>query len=105
MNSSALHTSHNSAIEIGEAAKLFDIGRNTLFRELRNAGILQADNVPYKRYMKYFTVIELPVSIRHQCEIRPVTHINQQGIEYISKRLGLCKQLTLPDFTTPGGIQ
>jgi anti-repressor protein len=81
-----------TAIEIGEAAKVLNmkIGRNNLFKILRQKGILMNNNQPYQEYIDrgYFRVIE-------QRYTKPdgSTHINiktlvyQKGLEYIRKLL------------------
>lgn len=45
---------------IEKIAKTIGIGRNKLFRRLRDDGILMSNNLPYQRYIEreYFTVIE-----------------------------------------------
>ena len=81
-----------TAIEIGEAAKVLNmgIGRNKLFQFLREQGILMNNNQPYQQYIDrgYFRVIE-------QKYTKPdgTTHINiktlvyQRGLDYIRKLL------------------
>lgn len=81
-----------TAIEIGEAAKVLDagIGRNRLFKLLREKNILMNNNQPYQEYIDrgYFRVIE-------QKYTKPdgTTHINiktlvyQKGLDYIRKLL------------------
>jgi len=81
-----------TAIEIGEAAKVLNmgIGRNNLFKFLRQQGILMENNQPYQEYIDrgYFRVIE-------QKYTKPdgSTHINiktlvyQKGLDYIRKTL------------------
>ena len=50
---------------MGTVAKMLGIGQNTLFRELRNRGILitkgDMRNTPYQRYATYFEVKAIPV--------------------------------------------
>lgn len=45
---------------IEKIAKTIGIGRNKLFKRMRDDGILQANNLPYQKYIdrEYFTVIE-----------------------------------------------
>ncbi len=81
-----------TAIEIGEAAKVLNmgIGRNKLFQFLREQGILMNNNQPYQQYIDrgYFRTIE-------QKYTKPdgTTHINiktlvyQRGLDYIRKLL------------------
>lgn len=56
-----------NAIEMGDFSKLaqkngITLGRNNLFKKLRELGILMTDNVPYQQYMNagWFEVIEQP---------------------------------------------
>jgi len=81
-----------TAIEIGEAAKVLNmgIGRNRLFQFLRDNDILMNNNQPYQQYIDrgYFRTIE-------QKYTKPdgTTHINiktlvyQRGLDYIRKLL------------------
>lgn len=49
-------------VSFGEFAKLtyerFGLGRNRLFTFLRSIGILDKNNIPYQKYMKYFNIVE-----------------------------------------------
>lgn len=56
-----------NAIEMGDFSKLaqkngITLGRNNLFKKLRELGILMSDNVPYQQYMNagWFEVVESP---------------------------------------------
>lgn len=56
-----------NAIEMGNFSKLaqkngITLGRNNLFKKLRELGILMGDNVPYQQYMNagWFEVVEQP---------------------------------------------
>lgn len=56
-----------NAIEMGDFSKLaqkngITLGRNNLFKKLRELGILMSDNVPYQQYMNagWFEVVEQP---------------------------------------------
>lgn len=48
------------ACAIGDFCKTIGWGRNKLFKQMREDGILQANNLPYQRYIdrQYFVVIE-----------------------------------------------
>lgn len=78
------------AISIGEVAKTLNmgIGRNRLFEILRNKGILQADNLPYQKYIDagYFRVIEQKYT-RPDGEtcISLKTLVYQKGLNFIRK--------------------
>ena len=52
-------------------------------KKLREMNILQKDNVPYQRYMKYFKVKQ---TIK-RCKTYTVTLINKNGIDYLSSKL------------------
>ena len=81
-----------TAIEIGEAAKVLNmgIGRNKLFQFLREQGILMNNNQPYQQYIDrgYFRVIEQkytkPDGTMH---INIKTLVYQRGLDYIRKLL------------------
>ncbi|HSH52327.1 MAG TPA: phage regulatory protein/antirepressor Ant [Bacteroidales bacterium] len=85
-------TNSKSAIDIGRAAKVLDmgLGRNKLFQKLRNKGVLMHDNVPYQSYVDrgYFRIIETkftkPDGSTH---IQLKTLVYQKGLDYIRKIL------------------
>lgn len=85
-------TGSGDAIEIGEVAKLLDmgVGRNKLFSILREEKILMRDNIPYQEFVDrgYFEVIET----RYQrpngdIGINLKTLVFQKGVDYIRKVL------------------
>lgn len=85
-------TSSGDAIEIGEVAKLLDmgVGRNKLFSILREEKILMKDNIPFQEYVDrgYFEVVET----RYQrpngdIGINLKTLVFQKGVDYIRKVL------------------
>jgi phage antirepressor YoqD-like protein len=55
-------TDSKTAIDIGKAAKVLDIGigRNKLFQKLRDKGVLMNNNIPYQTFIDrgYFRIIE-----------------------------------------------
>lgn len=74
-------TESSNAIDIGDFSKVvknevIDIGRNRLFKWLRDKKILMSDNVPYQRYIdnEWFKVIE-------------TTKENSYGIKCFTKTL------------------
>lgn len=78
------------AISIGEVAKTLNmgIGRNRLFEILRNKSILQADNIPYQKYIDagYFRVIEQKYTRPDgETHISLKTLVYQKGLNYIRK--------------------
>jgi anti-repressor protein len=82
------------AIDLGRAAKILDcgVGRNRLFELLRNAGILQKDNIPFQTFIdrRYFRVIEQKYNLPDgSIRINTKTLVYQKGLDYILKTLGL----------------
>lgn len=78
-------------ISIGDAAKALNIGigRNTLFRKLRNMKILMAgeSRIPYQDYVTrgYFTVKMVPVVINGDVKNIPTTYLTGRGLTWLSK--------------------
>lgn len=73
-------------INIGDFGKIIGIGRNTLFKKLKDMKILQDNRIPYQRYMKYF---EVKSTVKNNKTFN-VALINKIGIDYLSKKLGVC---------------
>lgn len=78
------------AIQMGDVAKVLDmgIGRNQLFKCLRDKGVLQHDNVPYQTYVDrgYFRVIEQRYSKPDgSVGINVKTLVYQRGVDFIRK--------------------
>lgn len=77
-----------NAKTMNEVAKALDIGRNTLFRMLRDKQILMyGNNLPFQRYIEagYFTVRE--VTIKAGEESISQTLVTAKGVEFIRKAL------------------
>jgi anti-repressor protein len=72
---------------MGTVANLLGIGRNNLFKRLREEKILQADNRPYQRYAHHFRV----TAGRHDEKGSEVAHhttqVHATGGEFIRRRL------------------
>jgi len=71
-------------------------GRNVMMRELRRAGVLQGNNLPYRRYAHHFKVIpgtrEHPKT--HELIPTATTHVLPSGVEFIRKRLATCEAVS-----------
>ena len=89
-------TDSENAIDMGTFAKYIqkagiDMGRNTLFRWLRDQGILMENNVPYQRYLDlgWFTVVEMVYSTPNNEYTTPKTLVTGKGqvslVRYIRK--------------------
>lgn len=80
-----------SLLSIGDVAKTLDmgIGRNKLFALLRNKGILNANNIPYQRYVDagYFALVESSFMVDVNQVVKTTTYVKQKGIDYIQKLL------------------
>lgn len=73
--------------DMGDFAKILGIdkmGRNNMFKWLRDQGILMDKNVPYQRYVKYFKVIPTVAKNGYKSN---KTLLKPNGIEYIVKKL------------------
>lgn len=75
------------------AANIIRWGRNVMMRELRRAGVLQGNNLPYQRYAHHFKVIPGTRTHPKTGELIPTatTHVLPSGIEFIRKRLANCE--------------
>lgn len=80
-----------SLLSMGDTAKILDmgIGRNKLFKFLRNKQILDSYNRPYQRYVDagYFKLSEDKYMIGDNCVVYTTTFIKQKGVDYIRKLL------------------
>jgi anti-repressor protein len=78
-----------NAQPVGEVAKVLGVGRNTLFKTLRELKILMENNVPYQKYLDsgHLEVIEKPVVIGDMTINKPVTLVTPKGINYIGRKL------------------
>ena len=72
-----------SLLSMADVAKVLDkgIGRNRLFKLLRDKGILQSNNVPYQRFVDagYFKVIESSYMAGDNAIVSTVTYAKQKG--------------------------
>ena len=89
-------TDSDNAIDMGTFAKYaqkqgITMGRNTLFKWLRDQGVLMDNNVPYQRYLNagWFKVIELTYNTGNGQYTNPKTLVTGKGqvalINYIRK--------------------
>ena len=80
-----------SLLSMGDTAKILDmgIGRNKLFKFLRNKQILDSYNRPYQRYVDagYFKLSEDKYMIGDNCVVSTTTFVKQKGVDYIRKLL------------------
>ena len=84
-------------LDIGEVSKLLNykgLGRNNLFRYLRENGILNNKNLPYQTYIDrgYFKIVESSWvnSSTKLVEVSLKTVMFQKGIDWLDKMLSEC---------------
>lgn len=87
-------TESSDTIDINEFAKIvknesIDIGKNRLFRWLRDNKYLMNNNVPYQRYVtsKYFEVVEVTKKTPYGTKVFPKTLITGKGQVALVERL------------------
>jgi DNA-damage-inducible protein D len=90
-------------LSMGAAGRLLGVGRNTLFRLLRENKVLIATrghqrNLPYQQYMKHF-VVKARTFDKGDGETGTsrTTFVRPSGLQFIADRLGLSVQPELPD--------
>ncbi|WP_243546194.1 BRO family protein [Pseudodesulfovibrio tunisiensis] len=83
----------DTALPIGSVAKAlhkdFGIGRNKLFKFLRDRGVLMANNEPKQIYMDrgYFRVVERRYEVHGEMRVGTQTLVYQRGVTFIVKLL------------------
>lgn len=79
----------DGAYTMQATANIIRWGRNVMMRELRRAGVLQGNNLPYRRYAHHFKVIPGTRTHPKTGETIPTatTHVLPSGVEFIRKRL------------------
>jgi hypothetical protein len=80
------------AMKLSEVAKSLSIGRNTLFKKLREQNVLNSNNVPRDRYIQrgLFTVNHRRYEDQAKQEFRDyyVTLVTPEGQLFISQTVG-----------------
>src|SRR5574344_1085143 len=79
-------TNSNGLYDIGNFAKILDIkglGRNNLFKWLKESNILMDSNSPYAMYSDYFKII--PVTKNGFTSMKPL--LKSKGISFLVRRL------------------
>ena len=83
--------SSESLLSMADVAKVLDmgIGRNKLYKLLRDKGILQDTNVPYQRFVDagYFKLVESTYVAGENQVVATTTYVRQKGVDYIRKLL------------------
>jgi anti-repressor protein len=83
----------DTALPIGSIAKVlckdFNIGRNRLFKFLRDRGVLLANNEPKQPYIErgYFRVVERRFEVNGEMKVGTQTLVYQKGVSFIHRLL------------------
>lgn len=87
-----------SLMSMAAVAKVLDkgIGRNKLYRFLRDKKVLMSDNLPYQTYVDrgYFKVVEGSYTAGGSNMVSKTTYVKQKGVDYIRKLLAAEKSVT-----------
>ena len=75
--------------EVADILKVKGYGRNNLFKFLRENGILNRKNEPYRKYIEQglFEIKESKYIVDNEVKIKPTTYVTQKGLDYIRKIL------------------
>ena len=78
-----------NAQSMGVVAKSLNMGRNRLFKILRDKKILMANNVPYQEFIErgYFRVVEKSIVMGDQTINKPQTLVTAKGVDWIGRLL------------------
>ena len=80
-----------SLFSMAQVAKVLDmgIGRNKLFKKLRDWGVLDSRNNPYQRYVDagYFKLVETHYMVNENSVVSETTYVKQKGVDFIRKKL------------------
>lgn len=70
-------------------AKIIGWGRTTMLAELRRLGVLQSNNLPYRRYEHHFKVVPQTYVNRKTGETVPTAtaYVRPSGIDFLRKKL------------------
>ena len=75
--------------EVADILNVKGYGRNNLFKFLREKGILNRKNEPYRKYIEQglFEIKESKYIVDNEVKIKPTTYVTQKGLDYIRKIL------------------
>ena len=75
--------------EVADILNVKGYGRNNLFKFLREKGILNRKNEPYRKYIEQglFEIKESKYIVDNEVRIKPTTYVTQKGLDYIRKML------------------
>lgn len=75
--------------EVADILNVKGYGRNNLFKFLRENGILNRRNEPYRKYIEQglFEIKESKYIVDNEVKIKATTYVTQKGLDYIRKLL------------------
>ena len=75
--------------EVADILNVKGYGRNNLFKFLREQGILNRKNEPYRIFIDkgLFEIKESKYIVDNEVRIKPTTYVTQKGLDYIRKML------------------
>lgn len=77
----------NDTFDFSQVAKMIGLGYGsvTLFKKLRERGVLNRDNVPYQQYVnyKYFEVKQSKYSINDVVKVHVQTRFTEKGVKWL----------------------
>ena len=75
--------------DMNDVAKTLGWGRNKLFKQLRDDGILLNNNTPRQTYIDrgYFVVIQKPIEMGGSVIDKPQTMVTPKGVEWLADHL------------------
>jgi phage regulator Rha-like protein len=78
-------------------SKMLGWGRNIMMRELRRGGVLQGNNLPYRRFEHHFKVVPQTYTNRKTGETVPTatTTVRPSGIAFLRKKLSRSLELAV----------
>ncbi len=91
----------DGCLTMQQTAHAVGLGRTTLFRRLREVGVLQANNLPYQRYAHHFDIVLGTHQQNGQDVLHSTTRVKASGVEFIARKLAVqSARLAL----VPGGV-
>lgn len=74
---------------LNSVAHMLGWGRNVMMRELRKLGVLQGNNLPYRRYDHHFKVVPGTYTNRRTGETVPTatTYVLPSGVDFLRRKL------------------
>lgn len=79
---------------MGAAAKAIGWGRNSMMLELRRAGVLTGQNLPYQRFAHHFKVVPQTFTRNGETFATATTYVLPTGLDFLRKKLSRALAVT-----------